>query len=109
MTIKSAQKHSKKLDPCLNCGQLGASLPKQPYCPDCIDQWRIEATQWQERDYLHRYLHTRSDDDGPQVRRLRKAAKALGIDWTDDPPPPMVFAQRVAAITGRGRGRKRTA
>ena len=89
-------------DPCLRCGRPGARLPKKRYCADCEAAYRAEATAWQERDGLHRYLHTR--DDLPSVghlAKLREQAKALGINWRAEPPAITTFDARMAILTGR--------
>jgi hypothetical protein len=56
---------------------------------------------WQERDYLHAYLHDRGEDDGAELRRLRAKAEHLGIDWRHAPPVPLSFDARMGRLSGR--------
>lgn len=90
------------LDACVRCGQPGAKLPKRRYCPSCEAAYRAEAAAWQEKDALHRYLHTRDDlRSVGHLATLRKQTKALGIDWHQEPPAPMTFDARKAVLTLR--------
>jgi hypothetical protein len=61
---------------------------------------------WQERDYLHHYLHTRDEEYTKQLQRLRALAKRLGIEWKLDPPPRMNYYQRLATLNGKPRKEK---
>lgn len=93
-------------DLCKKCGQPGAQLPKREYCSACVGTFRTEATAWQERDYLWRYVHCRGDvkpgeSEYRQVARLRVEAACQGIDWRQPAPAPLTFDQRMAALTDR--------
>jgi hypothetical protein len=76
---------------------------------------RQQATDWQERDYLARWLHDRVDtvgriitdsavtataSDRRCVVRLLAKARSLGVDWSR-PPEPMMFDRRLAILTQR--------
>lgn len=89
------------LDPCARCQQPGARLPKRAYCPACEARFRAKASAWQERDYLHAYLHTRLDENSRHLRMLRTRAKRLGLMVSAPPPAPMVFDRRLAIVAGR--------
>ncbi len=96
------------------CGRCGSPQTKKGtrrscgYCVTCEALYHQEATQWQERDYLWRWLHTRADV-APEEReyrtvlRLRVAARSMGIDWRAQPPEPMTYDDRLAALTGKVR------
>ncbi len=95
-------------DPCARCGGPGAKLPKRRFCAECEQAYRHEASAWQERDYLHAYLHTRGNESDRQVERLRESARAQGIDWKKPAPKPMHFDARMAALTDRPKQQPKT-
>ncbi len=86
-----------RADTCPRCG-LAANITGKDYvCGKCKGVLTKEAQAWQERAYLANYLSTRGDEDTPQVLRLRASARAQGVDW-HNPPAPMAFADRMAAL-----------
>jgi hypothetical protein len=98
---------------CQRCG----SIIKRAcgLCSPCETKVRQEATDWQERDYLARWLHGRVDAAGKLITdsavvatsadrrcilRLLAKARAQGVDWRN-PPEPLTFDKRLAILTQR--------
>lgn len=97
--------------PCRTCGQpqsKNGTARGGGYCPTCEQAFRRQASEWQERDYLHAYLFTRQEEDSHELRHLRTKAERLGIDWRSEPPPPLTFDQRLAQLSGRAPRKPRT-
>jgi hypothetical protein len=71
---------------CRNCGgpqtarNHSGKARSGGHCHTCEKRDRCQALDWQERDYLHGYLHTCNEEDTWHTRMLRRNAERLGID-----------------------------
>lgn len=90
--------------PCKRCGAAQSQNGKprgSGLCGRCELALHRLATEWQERDYLHSYLHGHAEDTDRHTEKLRAKAERLGINWAQELPRPMTFDTRLARVSGR--------